>query len=197
MSNDSKKQWTNRRGAQPVSDLVSKLLDPVIERRAGMTTDLIASWEEIVGEAHAARSRPEKLQWSRSGRDLAFDPAYDGGSGSGGDGFEPATLIIACDGGYALFLQHDSDTILSQVNDYFGFFAINRIKLTQKPIAADGTPKSSAHARESRSGAPKDLAADKRAKLDDLVGSIENEDLRRALEKLGRGVFSEGSSGKD
>ena len=194
MSNDSKKQWTNRRGAQPVSDLVSKLLDPVIERRAGMTTDLIAAWEEIVGEAHAARSRPDKLQWPRSGRDLAFGAGHDSG---GGDGFEPATLIIACDGGYALFLQHDSDTILSQVNDYFGFFAVNRIKLTQKPITADGSPKTAGQARDNRSGGAGKLAADKRARLDDLVGQVENEDLRKALEKLGLGVFSEGSSHKD
>ena len=84
MSGDSKKQWTNRRGAQPVSDLVSKLLDPVIERRAGMTTDLIASWEEIVGARHAALSRPEKLNWPRQASD--------------DDPFEPATLVVACDG---------------------------------------------------------------------------------------------------
>ena len=52
----------------------------------------------------------------------------------GEESFEPATLIIACEGGDALFLQHDSAAILARVNDYFGFTAVNKLKLVQKPI---------------------------------------------------------------
>jgi len=183
LSDGSKKQWTNRRGAQPVSDLVSKLLDPVIERRAGMTMDLIASWEEIVGPNHAAKSRPEKLQWPRQ----AGEPGDE-------NSFEPATLVVACDGGHALYLQHDSDAVLSQVNDYFGFSAVTRLKLVQKPFSTGGNPGVGLQAKSNRQNRSNNLASDQRSRLDDLVADIENDDLKNALEKLGRGVFSKGSS---
>ncbi len=189
MSDGTKKQWTNRRGAQPVSDLVSKLLDPVIERRAGMTMDLIASWQEIVGTRHADRSRPEKLQWPRPpGGELSSVEA------GGAQAFETATLVVACDGGHALYLQHDSDTILAQINDYFGFSAVGRLKLVQKPITT-GSDARSGHKKSAGHGAA-NLAADHQTRLNDLIGNVEDEQLKNALENLGRGVFSERSSPK-
>ena len=173
MSGKGKNQWTNRRGAQPVSDLVSKLLDPVIERRAGMTMDLIASWEEIVGERHAALSRPEKLNWPRRSDDE--------------DAFEPATLVVACDGGHALFMQHDSTEVLASVNDYFGFTAVSKLKLVQKPLQQ-------VQRRNPNRTVQGKLAQSKADKLDAMVSDIEDENLKKALKKLGKGVFSEGSS---
>ena len=175
MSGKGKNQWTNRRGAQPVSDLVSKLLDPVIERRAGMTMDLIASWEEIVGERHAALSRPEKLNWPRRADD--------------DDTFEPATLVVACDGGHALFMQHDSTEVLASVNDYFGFTAVSKLKLVQRPLH-------NVHRRRQHAAQPPrgELAQAKADKLEAMVDGIEDENLKKALKKLGKGVFSEGSS---
>ncbi len=211
MSNGPKKQWTNRRGAQPVSDLVSKLLDPVIERRAGMTMDLIASWEDIVGARHANRSRPEKLQWPRPpGGDVSGDVRGDFGndlsgerSGSeagGAQAFEAATLVVACDGGHALYLQHDGDTILAQVNDYFGFSAVGRLKLVQKPIAASHRNKVGSRFGSDRQipvgDATFNLAAAEQDRLNDLVSDVEDEQLKNALINLGRGVFSERSSPK-
>jgi hypothetical protein len=177
LSGNGKKQWTNRRGAQPVSDLVSKLLDPVIERRAGMTMDLIASWDEIVGERHAAKSRPDKLNWPRQASD--------------DDPFEPATLVVACEGGHALFLQHDSTEVLASVNDYFGFTAVGKLKLVQKPLATMGRPGRRGQDRQAK---PRELADSKRQHLAAVVEDIEDDKLRQALEKLGRGVFSKGSS---
>lgn len=170
MSNESKKQWANRRGAQPVSDLVSKLLDPVIEQRAGMTMDLIGSWREIVGDHHAAKSLPEKLHWPRQ---ISDD-----------DPFEPATLVVACDGGHALYLQHDSEAVLAAVNDYFGYSAVARLKLVQKPVVV--------RMPDSKS-ADKKLGKRETLHLASLIEQVEDPHLKNALEKLGRGVFSKGS----
>lgn len=170
MSNNGKKQWTNRRGAQPVSDLVSKLLDPVIERRAGMTMDLIGSWRDIVGDRHAAKSLPEKLHWPRQ---ISDD-----------DPFEPATLIVACDGGHALFLQHDSDAVLAAVNDYFGYTAVARLKLVQKPVAVRGSMPAAGQ---------KELGQGESARLSSLIDQVDDPQLKSALEKMGKGVFSKGS----
>jgi len=171
LSNDSKKQWTKRRGAQPVSDLVSKLLDPVIERRAGMTMDLVASWDEIVGQRHASQTRPEKLHWPRQAND--------------DDPFEPATLVVACDGGHAVFFQHDSAHVIARVNSYFGFAAVARLKLLQKPV--ENSP---AKVRPSGDG----LSPRANADLESMLQSVDNEELKSALKKMGQGVFSRSSS---
>ena len=79
----------------------------------------------------------------------------------------------------------ESDSILSRVNDYFGFTAVNRLKLVQKPI---GTPAGEP------SRPPADAAAPPSSRVADIVGDIEDENLRSELDKLGRGVFRRGSS---
>lgn len=160
-----------RRGAQPLSDLVSDLLDPVIERRAGMTMDLLGSWTEIAGEDHARQSRPEKLLWPR--RATQEDP------------FEPATLVVACESGHALFLQHDSSTIVDRINDYFGFAAVVRLKLVQKPVPNADLPRK-LRSGERLSRVPADVGR--------LLREIDDPDLKRSLENLGRGVFRESTS---
>ena len=171
VSDKHKRQWANRRGAQPVSDLVSRLLDPVIERRAGMTMDLLDSWEDIVGTHHAAHSKPEKLNWPRrAGED---------------DPFEPSTLEVACESGHAIFLQHDSDNVVARVNDYFGFSAVRRLRIVQKPVSARSSQRQRIQNHQSGE-TPKHL--------DDLIKDVKDPDLKQALEKLGRGVFSRRSS---
>lgn len=159
--------------AKPVSDLVSKLVNPVIERRAGMTTDLMLAWEDIVGDQHARHSRPEKLDWPRKAD--AEDP------------FEPATLIVACEGAHALFLGHESSRIISHINQYFGFAAVKRLKIVQKPVET-----TVAKARPEL----RPLSDEKRQRVEALLSSVDDHDLKTALEKMGIGVFSR-RSGRD
>ena len=170
MSDGSKKQWVGKRNAQPVSDLVSKLLDPVIEQRAGMTLDLIASWDEIVGSRHARNSRPEKLMWPKQATD--------------DDPFEPATLVIACESAHVLFLQHDTTSVINRINGYFGFSAVAKVKLIQKPLPERDVVRSKKN---------KPLALDMQSKLTKSLENIEEGPLKDALRKMGEGVFSKGS----
>ena len=39
----------------PVSDLATKILDPVLRKRAGISIGLFQSWEEIAGPRLASR----------------------------------------------------------------------------------------------------------------------------------------------
>ena len=68
----------------PVSDLASEILDPILRKRAGISIGLVQSWEEIAGPRLATHTRPEKIVWPR--RMQEDDP------------FQPATLIMACEG---------------------------------------------------------------------------------------------------
>jgi hypothetical protein len=153
--------------AVPVSDLAVDILDPILRKRAGITIGLVQSWEEIVGDRLAASSRPEKISWPR--RMNEDDP------------FEPATLIIACEGASALRLQHETGEIISRVNGFLGFAAVGRIKIVQKPV---GTP-------QKRRPQLRPLTAPETQRLDRMVGEIEDEGLREALAQLGRSVMGE------
>jgi hypothetical protein len=159
-----------RAGAVPVSDLATALLDPVLRKRAGMTVGLVQSWDEIVGARLSSATRPERIAWPR--RMHEDDP------------FEPATLIIACEGAMALRLQHETGEIIGRVNAFLGFQAIGRIKIVQKPVtfATRDVPRP-----------PRPLRPDENARLARTVAAVEDDGLRAALERLGRSVI--GSKG--
>jgi hypothetical protein len=146
----------------PVSDLASEILDPVLRRRAGISVGLVQSWEEIAGPRLAQNTRPEKIQWPR--RMHEDDP------------FEPAVLVIACEGAAALHLQHETGEIISRVNAFLGFNAIGRIRIVQKPLSSKaGAPKPR----------PRPLTEGEKAKLSGTVEKIEDDGLRASLERLG------------
>ncbi len=154
-----------RFNAVPVSELVSGIIDPVLARRAGMTTGLIEAWDEIVGEQIGARSRPERIRWGR--RATAEDP------------FEPATLVIACDGASALKVQHMADEIVARANAFLGFGAIGRVRIVQKPVSAMPPP-NRAPARP--------LSVNEKERIAKCVASVDDEPLREALARLGENV---------
>lgn len=152
--------------AQPVSDLSTAILDPVLRKRAGISVGLVQSWEEIVGPKVAASSRPEKIQWPRrAGED---------------DPFQPATLIIACEGLAAMRIQHETTEIIGRINSYLGFPAIGRIRLVQKPIQ---------HLARKPKPELRPLTPGENTRLAGTLHAIEDEGLRRSLEALGRAVI--------
>lgn len=157
-----KAPWIN---AVPVSDLTSQILDPVLRKRTGMSMALVQSWEEIVGERLAAKSRPEKIHWRRRPDD---DSPY-----------EPATLIIACEGLAALHIQHETTEIIARANAFLGYGAIGRVRIVQKPVL----PRGPQHRRP-----PRALTGEEKAKLTRTVAGVEDDDLRAALERLGASV---------
>jgi hypothetical protein len=150
----------------PVSDLASAILDPVLRKRSGISIGLIQSWEEIVGPRLAAHTRPERVVWPRRMRE--------------DDPFEPATLVIACEGSAALHVQHETGEIIGRVNAFLGFNAVGRIKIVQKPVP---------RAAERPKLRMKPVSAAEEAKIAKTVGGVEDEGLRASLERLGRTIL--------
>lgn len=153
---------------EQLGGLVSDVLDPVLAKRAGMTSALMSSWPEIVPPSLAGTTRPQKINWPR--RASEDDP------------FKPATLIVAAEGMAALHLQHQTGEIIQRVNAFFGFQAVERLQLVQKPVAPIRKPP--------RRKAPVSPADAKR--IDALTENIEDEGLREALARLGRNVKQDG-----
>ncbi len=99
------------------------------------------------------------------------------GACSDDDPFEPAVLVVACEGAAALHLQHETGEIIGRVNAFLGFSAVGRIRIVQKPVAS-GTPPSRNRSRAR-------CRQDEKARLAGTVGKIEDDGLRASLERLG------------
>lgn len=150
----------------PVSDLAGAVLDPVLRKRTGVSIGLVQSWDEIAGPRLSAHTRPEKMVWPR--RMQEDDP------------FQPATLVIACEGFAALHVQHETGEIIGRVNAFLGFNAVGRIKIVQKPVRK---------ASERAKPRLKPVSAAEQARIARTVEGIEDEELRASLERLGRTIL--------
>ena len=117
-----------RRGPVPLSELVGKVVDPVIARRGFATADLIAAWPAVVGQAFAACTQPERIVWPRAR-----------------EGAEPGagTLFLRVDGPRAIFLQHELPQIRERINALLGYAAIGQIRITQGPVQTRTPPSQS------------------------------------------------------
>jgi hypothetical protein len=163
------------KGVRQISEVANAIIDPVLARRAGISTALIGSWEDIAGAEFADCTRPEKIAWSRRG----------GGDIAEAGGVEPAVLTIACEGARALFLSHAQGELIARINGFFGFPAIGQIRIVQKPV-------SSAPPRRKRL---RSLRGEEESHLMEQVAGIEDDKLKAALARLGRAVIGSTPSG--
>ncbi len=156
-----------RKGGVQIAEIANGLIDPILAKRAGINTLLLASWDEIAGEQFAGCSRPERIRW----------PRQDGPDETGA-GFSPGLLTIACEGARALFLMHQEAELISRVNAFFGFRAISQIRIVQKAVHV---PSQKPKARP--------LDAREKHRLAGMLADVEDPRLREALERLGTGVI--------
>ncbi|XCD43124.1 DciA family protein [Candidatus Liberibacter asiaticus] len=151
------------------SQVIDDLLDPFLRRRAGISMSLVSAWSEIVGSNIARCCRPEKIIWPKrtsiERQDISSDVS--------------GTLIIACEGSHALFLMHDQSKIIRNVNIFFGFCAIKRIRFLQRSMSiVNQAPSVSIPA----------LEKDDCEKIDKMTEGIKDEQLKRALIRFGHAV---------
>ena len=148
--------------AKPLSVLLSDVFSDAYAKQGFAARELVTRWDEIAGSEVAAHSQPLKIQWPR--------PVE-------GQPQEPATLVLRVEGPIALEIQHSSDVILQRVNRFFGWSAVGRLALRQAPLSRRAQPKSVR--------APDAHAV---AKVAETLSSIEDEELRAALARLGASV---------
>jgi hypothetical protein len=163
--------FPKRREVQ-ISEVANGIIDPVLARRAGISTALLGSWDEIAGEDFAECSRPEKIAWPRGGQ-------YGGERYGDDGGHQPGVLTIACEGARALFLSHAQGELIARINGFFGFPAVRQIRIIQKPV--------SPQTRHPRKLPP--LKGEAAKRLDAMMEGIESEALRKAVARLGTAVL--------
>lgn len=171
MSDDTsqRKRQTGRgrASARSVSDILDGVLEPLIARRTGMRLDLIRIWSELVGAEFANTTRPEQIKWARRAHEA--------------DAFEPAMLVVACEPASALFFQHEQSNVINRVNEFFGFEAVNRVRILQKPVLEQD-----AHTSVS---SLQGLTTEEQARLQTMLDEIDDPQLRERLASLGQGIL--------
>ncbi len=150
-----------RFGLHAIAKTLPKITKRALGRRGFAEADLLGAWAGIVGQEVAAHCLPRKLDRPRRGKE-----------GSG-------TLTLRVDTGFALEIQHMEPQLLERINGYFGFRAVERLRLLQAP----GPPP----APEPPPEAP--IPPEAESALRARLGGVGDEDLKSALDRLGRALL--------
>lgn len=161
-------------GAQTLSALVAPGLAPLLRARGFANAALHTHWLEIVGARLAPYSVAERLKWPpRPAREDASDIR------------QPATLMVRIEPAFALELSHQSGLVIERANAFLGWRCIDRLVLSQGPV------RNTAHQEPA---ALRALTAEEQAHLMKMTDQIKDDDIRKALQRLGGGILRRTSS---
>ena len=150
-------------GPRALADAVARVTKPIFGRRGFADGAVVRDWTRIVGDHLAAHCVPEKIVHPR-------------GKSDGG------TLHLRVDGGsLAMELQHLQGPLMERVNTYFGYRAVNSVRIVQGPV-----PPVETLSLEPRP----ELDANQEGDLARRLEGVDDPDIRAALEALGRSVIA-------
>jgi hypothetical protein len=156
------------RGFKRTASVLSNQIRRAGESRGFAVSRLLTHWAEIAGPEIAEIARPVNISYGR------------GGLG--------ATLTVLTTGPQAPMLEMQKDKLREKVNGVYGYNAIARVRITQ--TAPDGFHEGQAlftPAPKPGITPPDPEVVQAAAKA---ARPVQNDDLRAALERLGRNVLS-------
>ncbi|MBE6449816.1 MAG: DUF721 domain-containing protein [Alphaproteobacteria bacterium] len=162
MMNDkiSKRQYNS---AVPISIGLQKIAKDVLGKRGFSSVDLIARWEEVVGENLAQGVKPDKIVY----------PNLKRGAG--------VLHVRVQSGAFAAVLGHQKNIILDRVNTFLGYEAVCDIKIRQ-----DNQIKVKIESSEKKEPV---LAQEDENKLQERLGGISDEVIKTQLYQIGKKLF--------
>lgn len=158
-------------GFKSASGLLQSRIRQASSARGFAETRLLTHWTEIVGAETAANAHPVKV-----------------GYGRGGMG---ATLTILTTGAVAPMIEMQKEKIRERVNACYGYTAISRILITQT------APTGFSEGRVEYTPAPKaerKVSAHIKERAMSVTQDIEDDGLKKALEKLAGNVLSKANT---
>ena len=148
-----------RNRTMSVADVLSGALAPALKKRGFASRDIIAHWSVMAPKPYDTVAIPDKLSWPRGERSA-----------------EGATLVLRCAPGHALAISHEGGKIAAAINRYFGFVLVGTVRLSAEPFTPGSGPKTETAYQPSPSVV---------ARVEDQVATVENDDVREALRRLG------------
>jgi hypothetical protein len=108
-----------------VGSFVPTLTRKAFEKFGFSTATLLTDWPRIVGAELASYTIPDRLKWPRA----AGERNDDEGGRPGG------TLILRVDPARALDVEYRARQIMDRINAYFGYRAVEILRIVQAPVA--------------------------------------------------------------
>ncbi|WP_236672214.1 DUF721 domain-containing protein [Croceicoccus sp. YJ47] len=157
-------------GAKPIADLMPQIGRTAFRRFGFVQSSIVTRWPEIVGAEHARVTAPESIR---------FPPGEKA----------HGTLNLVVLPAHAPLIQHVVPDIIERVNRFFGYRAIQRVKIRQGAVQP---PKDNG----ARLAAPPSLKPIS-MELGDSLRDIGDPELRTVLESLARSMESAGNRTKN
>jgi len=150
-------------GPRLLSALAARAARSAFARKGFGAGEVLTRWPAIVGPTVAQHTVPERL---------VFPP---------GQRTDGVLHVTVASGGFATELQHLEPLVLERINGFFGYRAVTRLRLYQRPLPA--MPRR----RERPAATP--LSPGDRERLDNALSGTRDARLKAALEALGREIL--------
>jgi hypothetical protein len=185
--------------AKAVGSFVPALTRKSFEKFGFSTATLITDWAGIAGAELARYSAPERLKWPRGRGEEDCDEGRPG-----------AILVLRVDPARALDVEYRARQIIERINAYFGYRAVEAIRIVQAPLEsrallshlAEGEPPSRRGGGRERgnpdsrdSGFPPPLTPSHKGE-GNAQSLADANPLRDALARLERGVLRDQAAGR-
>lgn len=149
---------------RPVSDTVNKIASNTFSRKYISLGKIVTHWREVVGSELADKAQPVKINYRKQPN--TKKPL--------------ASLDIATTSAYATTLHYQKDLILQRINALFGEGWITSIRFITHVANSDNKTKSK----------PKfPLTTSEKNYLSDMLGGVEDEDIKIRLLRLGEEIL--------
>lgn len=156
---------TRGSGPRALAGVLNKVTRQIFGKRGFASGAVVTEWPTIVGPHLAAHTVPERIAYQGGGRDRGV-------------------LHLRVDSGaLATELQHLEPQLLERINGYFGYRSVERLRIVQGPLPTAEAP---------LNPPPRALDQSEEKDLAERLAGIEDEDLRAALDALGRVVAVRG-----
>jgi len=154
------------RRCSKLSDVIEKATGKAFSKNSKLEKQIYLSWTDIVGRELAQKATPQDVSFARNEK-------------------SKTTLHLCVYDSFAVEISYMEEVIIEKIAMFFGFKSIEKIKITQKPLADNQIL--------IKKGIDKNrnlniLNGDE-AKISDFVeSSVEDRGLRDALNKLYRSL---------
>ena len=160
-----------KKGPKAIEDLVHGAARKAFRKQGFAEASILTKWPLIVGELLSTHCLPERMFFPR-------------GKKTG------ATLTVRAEGAFALELQHLEPMVLERINVFFGYRAVEKLRIIHGPLPPVPTgPKVGAK--------EKPLGKDAENQISKLVQGISDPKLKDAVANLGRSVLRHPNTARD
>jgi hypothetical protein len=157
-------------GLNTASRALNSLAKKLIGKKGFTEIDILLNWEDIIGEELSTEITPMKINFKR------------------GEKTNGILQLATKSGAYALEIQHRENIIIDKINSYFGYKAVSGIKIIQNSAYASNNYESHYdYINQNKEELP-ELSFEEEKNIRNITCDIENEHLRKILEKLGKKV---------